>query len=189
MAEFNKDILLIHKILQGDVRAFSMLIDQYQTFAFSLAMKFTNNNRELAEEITQDVFLKVLKNLPHYKGDSKFSTWLYRIIFTTSISEVRKTKRLVLIDDFEQQYTDLPEPEDWDIYRADEVMMKAEIRKAIATLVTADAILLELYYLNEQSIAEIASILELEKNVIKSRLFKARKRIKHILAPQITKYT
>ncbi|MEJ5995793.1 sigma-70 family RNA polymerase sigma factor [Pedobacter sp. Du54] len=188
MPNVEKDLALIEKILGGDPRAFGLLLDQYQSFAFNLAMKFTTNNRQLAEEITQDVFLKVLKSLPTYKAEAKFSTWLYRIIFTTSISEVRKKKRLVLLDDLEQQYTDLLEIDNWNSYPADEKVLKNEIRTAISQLGEADAIVLELYYLNEQSIEEISSILNLEKNVIKARLFRARKRIKQLLEPKISTY-
>ena len=72
------DQLYITKVINGDANAFASLVDTYKNMVFSLAFKLTKN-REEAEEITPDTFIKAYKNLSKFKGDSKFSTWLYRI--------------------------------------------------------------------------------------------------------------
>ena len=68
----------IEKILHGDSNAFAFLIDKYKDMVFTLAIKMVKN-REVAEEVAQDAFLKAYKYLPKFKGDAKFSTWLYKI--------------------------------------------------------------------------------------------------------------
>ena len=87
----NKDQLYITKVINGDTNAFAYLVDNYKNMVFSLAFKMTKN-REEAEEISQDTFIKAYKNLPKFKGDSKFSTWLYRIAYHTSLDNIKKNK-------------------------------------------------------------------------------------------------
>ena len=91
MTEIN-DQLYIEKILKGDVNAFSFLVDNYKNMVFSLAFKMTKS-REEAEEVSQDTFIKAYKNLSKFKGDSKFSTWLYRIAYHTSLDAIKRNKK------------------------------------------------------------------------------------------------
>ena len=73
----NKEKELISEIRKGNTRAFSNLVDGYKDLVFTLAIRMLGN-REEAEEVSQDVFIKVYKSLPNFKGDSKISTWIYR---------------------------------------------------------------------------------------------------------------
>ena len=82
----------IDRVINGDTSAFAVLADQYKVMVFSLALKMLKN-REEAEEVTQDSFLKVYKSLAKYKGESKFSTWLYTITYNTCLDRIRKNKR------------------------------------------------------------------------------------------------
>ena len=83
------DIAVIQLILQGQQAAYATLVNRYQQYVFTLAMRFVNN-RELAEELAQDVFVKAYKYLADFKGNCKFSTWLYTIVNTTCLSHLRK---------------------------------------------------------------------------------------------------
>jgi len=85
------DQYYITKVLNGDVNYFAYLVDTYKDMVFSLAFKMTKN-REEAEEISQDSFIKAYKNLKNFKGDSKFSTWLYRIAYHASLDAIKKNK-------------------------------------------------------------------------------------------------
>ena len=87
----NNDQLYITKVINGDANAFAYLVDTYKNMVFSLAFKMTKN-REEAEEISQDSFIKAYKNLKNFKGDSKFSTWLYRIAYHASLDAIKKNK-------------------------------------------------------------------------------------------------
>jgi RNA polymerase sigma-70 factor (ECF subfamily) len=83
---------LISKVLSGDQQAYAALVNRYQNYVFTLASRFTKN-REDAEEVSQDIFIKAYRALADFRGASKFSTWLYTIVNTTCITFLRK-KRL-----------------------------------------------------------------------------------------------
>ena len=78
----NKDQYYINLIIEGNSNAFSVLVDCYKDLVFSLALKMVKN-REEAEEVAQDTFIKVFKSLNTFKGDSKFSTWIYKVTYNT----------------------------------------------------------------------------------------------------------
>ena len=86
------DIELITKTMAGNQSAYAELIKRHQRFVFTLAMRFTKS-REDAEEVAQDCFIKAYRSLDSFKKESKFSTWLYTIVYTTAMTSLRK-KRL-----------------------------------------------------------------------------------------------
>src|ERR1044071_8400326 len=86
------DSEIIGKVLSGDQQAYALLVDRYQNYVFTLALRFTKN-REDAEEVSQDIFIKAYRSLSDFRGAAKFSTWLYTIVNTTCITFLRK-KRL-----------------------------------------------------------------------------------------------
>ena len=86
------EVELIHHILKGNQQEYALLINRYQQNVFRTVMGLLHN-KEDAEEITQDVFVKVFQSLPSFNGKSAFSTWLYRIAVNTSLNFLRKKKR------------------------------------------------------------------------------------------------
>lgn len=86
------DQLYITKVINGDANAFASLVDIYKNMVFGLAFKMMKN-REEAEEITQDTFVKAYKKLSKFKGDSKFSTWLYIIAYHACLDAIKKNKK------------------------------------------------------------------------------------------------
>src|SRR5882762_3029893 len=82
---------IISRILQGEQAVFAQLVERYQNFVFTLVLRFTDN-REDAEEISQDVFVKTYRSLADFRGESKFSTWLYTVVRTSCITFLRKKK-------------------------------------------------------------------------------------------------
>ena len=82
---------IISRILRGETALYATLVSQYQSFVFSICLRFVTQ-REDAEEIAQDVFVKAYRYLGDFRGDSKFSTWLYSITHTSCISFLRKKK-------------------------------------------------------------------------------------------------
>ena len=98
--EKNSDISYIDKVLAGNLNAFSYLIDRHKDKAFNLAFRICGN-REEAEEIAQDAFLKAFRSLKDFRKKSSFSTWLYRIVYNTSISLVRaRGLRVLSLEEF-----------------------------------------------------------------------------------------
>jgi RNA polymerase sigma-70 factor (ECF subfamily) len=94
------DIYYISQVLEGKVNTFSYLVDRHKDKAFNLAFRICGN-REEAEEIAQDAFLKAYRSLKYFKMKSSFATWLYRIVYNTAISLVRSRKKgLLSIEEF-----------------------------------------------------------------------------------------
>ena len=82
---------IISKVLRGDHQAYSLLVNRYQNYVFTLTLRMIKN-REDAEEVAQDIFIKAYRALADFRGDAKFSTWLYTIVNTSCITFLRKKK-------------------------------------------------------------------------------------------------
>ena len=156
------------------MRAFSGIVSKYQSKLLTIILKIVGN-REDAEDITQEVFIKVFKSLEQFKGDAEFSTWLYRVAYNTTLSELRKRKfSFVPIDD---KFLKENEP-------AGEILDEMELEQRLVCLDAAlkrlspdDAFLITLYYLEEQSIDEISKISNLSVSNVKVRLHRIRKKL------------
>jgi len=171
-----KDQIYIEKVLQGDSSSYSYLVDNYKNMVYTIALKIVKNPED-AEEVAQDSFVKAFKQLQSFKGNSKFSTWLYTIVYRTAISKIRKKKLEVTdIDEYviENHSIDFSFPQ-LDLLKVEE--QKKYVTFAINTLPEIDALLITLFYLNENTFDEIIQITGLTKTNIKVRLFRARKKL------------
>jgi RNA polymerase sigma factor (sigma-70 family) len=169
---------LISKVLSGDQQAYGSLVNRYQNYVFTLALRFTKN-REDAEEVSQDIFIKAYRALADFRGASKFSTWLYTIVNTTCITFLRKKRMEVHSLDNEKVF-EVADSQDSGM-RANLVEQKSRIsmvNNAIKMLSTDDAEVITLFYKGEQTLEEIAQILGIEANTAKVRLHRARTRLK-----------
>jgi RNA polymerase sigma factor (sigma-70 family) len=169
---------LISKVLSGDQQAYAGLVNRYQNYVFTLALRFTKN-REDAEEVSQDIFIKAYRALADFRGASKFSTWLYTIVNTTCITFLRK-KRLEMHSLDNEKVFELADNQDSGM-RANLVEQKsrlAMVNQAIKMLSRDDAEVVTLFYKGEQTLEEIAQILGIEANTVKVRLHRARTRLK-----------
>jgi len=174
--EINSDQIYIDRILLGDTNAFAYLINKYKNMAYTLAIKIVKNAED-AEEVAQDSFLKAFQKLDSFKGESKFSTWLYAIVYRNAISKIRKKSiSTTNIDTFviENHSTDLEFPQLEAIKNGEQ---KLYVAKAVDNLPEMDALLITLFYLNENSVEEIEKITNLTKTNIKVKLFRARKKL------------
>ena len=88
----NNDQHYINKVLGGDTNSFAFLVEKYKDMVFTLALKI-NKSREEAEEVSQDTFIKAFKSLKNFKGDSKFSTWVYKIAYNNCMDRIKKNSR------------------------------------------------------------------------------------------------
>jgi RNA polymerase sigma-70 factor (ECF subfamily) len=172
------DSEIISRVLSGDQQAYAGLVDRYQNYVFTLAMRFTKN-REDAEELAQDIFIKAYRALADFKGSSKFSTWLYTIVNNTCITFLRKKKLQVHSLDKEGVFEVADSQESG--MGANTVEQKSKVamvNNAIRLLSPDDAEIITLFYKSEQTLEEIALILGLETNTVKVRLHRARTRLK-----------
>ena len=169
---------IISKVLSGDQQAYAGLVNRYQNYVFTLSLRFTKN-REDAEEVSQDIFIKAYRALADFKGNSKFSTWLYTIVNNTCITFLRK-KRLQTHSLDKEGVFEVADSQDSGL-RANMVEQKSKIamvNEAIKMLNPDDGEIITLFYKSEQSLDEIAQILGLETNTAKVRLHRARTRLK-----------
>ncbi len=169
---------LISKVLSGDHQAYAGLVNRYQNYVFTLTLRMVKN-REDAEEVAQDVFIKAYKYLADFRGASKFSTWLYTIVNNTCISFLRKKKLEIHSLDNEKVFEVADSMDSG--FRANLVEQKSRqsmVHNAIGLLGPDDAEIITLFYKSEQSLEEIAQILGLEVNTAKVRLHRARTRLK-----------
>jgi RNA polymerase sigma-70 factor (ECF subfamily) len=172
------DIELISKILQGDKDLFAQVVERYQNYVFTLVLRFTDN-REDAEEISQDIFVKAYRSLADFRGESKFSTWLYTIVRTSCITFLRKKKLDITSIDNERTFLQLENQESG--FKANTIEQKsrhAMVNEAIRMLSPDDAQLITLFYKGEQSLEEIGKVMRLEPNTVKVKLHRARHRLK-----------
>ena len=169
---------LISKVLSGDHQAYAGLVNRYQNYVFTLTLRMVKN-REDAEEVAQDVFIKAYKYLADFRGASKFSTWLYTIVNNTCISFLRKKKLEIHSLDNEKVFEVADSMDSG--FRANLVEQKSRqsmVHNAIGLLGPDDAEIITLFYKSEQSLEEIAQILGLEVNTAKVRLHRARTKLK-----------
>ena len=178
---------LIKNILHGDTRCFATLVDKYKDMVFAVVMRMVKN-REDAEDLTQEIFVKAYTSLPKFKGESKFSTWLFRIAFNEASTMYRSNS------------LDTTPVEDWMNFEesADTgfITQMGELRsqersqyiqKAMDRMDSRDAMILTLFYLNEHNIAEISDICSMSTANVKTTLSRARVRMAQILKTMLGK--
>jgi RNA polymerase sigma-70 factor (ECF subfamily) len=180
------DSEIISLVLKGEHNAYALLVERYKSYVFTLTFRFTKN-REDAEEVSQDIFVKAYRSLADFKGTAKFSTWLYTIVNTTCITFLRK-KRLDVRSLDDERTFEVADSQDSG-FKANQVEQKSRVNmvnQAIAMLNPDDAEIITLFYKNEQSLEEISQILGVEVNAAKVRLHRARARLKDKMEKHFT---
>ena len=172
------DIDVISQVLKGDHNAYATLVNRYNNFVFTIVLRYIKG-REDAEEVAQDVFIKAYKSLSSFKGDSKFSTWLYTVTTTTCITFLRKKKLEVQSLDNEKVFEAAGEiAGDLSANQIEQKSKVNMVNEAIKMLSPDDAQVIMLFYKGEQTLEEIAKILNKEPNTVKVQLHRARTRLK-----------
>lgn len=154
----------------GDQQAFEELFRRNQRRVFSVALNFFGGNRQTAEDVTQQVFLKFFRNLKRFRGDARVSTWLYRITVNHCIDEQKKRRRFSFLADLfrdeEGRETDL-------VSSANEganFEIRDEVRTAVARLKPIFRLPILLKHVEGLSYSEIAEVLEISEGTVASRL-------------------
>lgn len=169
---------IISKVLNGDHQAYAGLVNRYQNYVFTLTLRMVKN-KEDAEEVSQDIFIKAYKYLADFRGASKFTTWLYTIVNNTCISFLRKKKLDIHSLDNEKVFEAADSLDSGMMANMVEQKSKlAMVNDAISLLNPDDAQIITLFYKAEQSLEETAQVLGIETNAAKVRLHRARTRLK-----------
>lgn len=175
--EQKDDKYYIDKVVAGQTNYFSYLVERYKDIVFSIALKVLRN-REDAEEMAQESFIKAYKSLHKFKGDAKFSTWLYRITYNNCISEVRKRKiYFESVDDVQVS----EESDEINLDGIPEENRAKVIKQAMDKLPEEEYTLIFLYYFEDKSVEEISRITDLSESNTKVKLFRSRKKLYGIL--------
>ncbi len=184
--KYQDDNHYIDRVLNGDVAAYAMLVAKHKNLVFSIALKIVAN-REDAEEVAQDCFLKVFQALKTFERKSKFSTWLYRIVYNAAISKTRKKRvEMVPMDNYViDNYTE--DEVSGGIDEIDPEMQKVMIERAMERLTDDDNLLITLFYKGENSIGDISNITGLSMSNVKVRLHRIRKKLHHELTGMMNK--
>jgi RNA polymerase sigma factor (sigma-70 family) len=168
---------LINRILQGDLYAFKLLVKQHEKLVRHMATRLMSNEADV-EDVCQEVFIKVYRHLGNFKFQSKLSTWIASIAYSTTINQLRKEsgKKNVTDDigEYEYQHSTTDTPESL-LHKKDTA---AFVQQEIARLPVNYRTVLTLYHLNEFSYQEIEEITGLPEGTVKSYLFRARKLLK-----------
>lgn len=173
---FQEDLVYIEKTLNGDMNAFGLLIQKHEKYAYTLALRIVKNPEE-AEEVAQDAFLKVYHSLRAFEQKSKFTTWLYKIIYHEALGRLRKSKKFIV------QLEEIPESEEYQVDFLDGLnSMHIEernqlIKKALDIIKPSESAVLTLFYLEEQSIKEIEEITLFSESQVKILLHRGRKHL------------
>lgn len=166
---------LIRKVLEGDAEAFAPLVERYSRPIFALVVGIVGQ-REEAEELTQDIFLKAYTHLASYGGRSAFSTWLYRIACNTALTAVKRRQRRFALFDFSRAER-LPElSDDGELTELSEAQEQA-LRAALDRLEADERALIQLHYYENRPLSECGEILSLTKSNTKVRLHRIRKKL------------
>lgn len=179
--------LLIEKVLHGDTRSFAPLVDKYKDMVFAVVMRMVKN-REDAEDLTQEVFIKAYMNISKFKNDSKFSTWLFRIAFNEASTKYNASS---LDTTPVEDWMNFSETVDAPMVSQMEEMKSQErlhyIQKAMDKMDGRDATILTLFYLNEHTVVEISDICSMSESNVKTTLSRARVKMGQILVNMLGK--
>jgi RNA polymerase sigma-70 factor (ECF subfamily) len=164
------DSQILRDAISGDRDALSSLINKYKDIAFNLAISIVKNQED-AKDIIQESFLKVLENIHKFRNDSKFSTWLYKIVYNQSIGLVQKKGKMEFLDLSKDSIAHQMFDTDIEIDRYE------ALYNAIDQLAEAEYTLIQLYYMAEKSIKDIHQITGMSVSNIKVSLHRARKKL------------
>ncbi len=174
---YRDDSYYIDRVLNhSDGAAFAGLVNKHKTMAFNIALRVTRN-REDAEEIAQDAFIKLYQSLSAFKGESKFTTWFFRVIYNLALTKIRKKSLFTgsVDDDSFIDHTDESAFDGLSKFRDKEKKMYLDA--AINTLEESDQLLITLYYMDDQPVDAVAEITGLTESNVKVRLFRARRKL------------
>lgn len=177
---------IIENVLSGDTRSYSIIIDNYKNLVFTLACKILKNHED-AQDLTQEVFIKVFSALNTFKKDANFSTWIYSITYNLAISQIRMNKTQKRFVQTEEINEDMNVKDENKLI--DQILINYEninlLNQALNQLDEESNAILTLFYFNESNIEEISNIMNISTSNVKIRLFRARKKLLLILEKKL----
>ena len=184
--------VLIDRLKNGDVKAMEPLMQLHQDYVYTLAMQMVKSNG-IAEELTQDVFVKVFRKIDSYQEKSKFSTWLYTITYRTCLNYLEKKKIIFNMSEIaskenNNEVNDFTFKDEFEnnVSQIEEKEKQQIIWHAIDSIPQQQGVVIALHYLQQFSVKEIADMMNVPENTIKTHLFRGRSAIKSKLEKQFS---
>lgn len=188
MAEPSRD--LIQRAQQGDTQALSQLVLSQQQYVYSIAMSVLKNPEDAAD-LTQEAFIRLFRALPQYNGESRFTTWLYRLVVNLGRDELRRRGRQVPLappgaDDEGDQVAGVADDDRWSdpVSALDSRELSSRVRQALDMLEEHYRLVLTLYYFEDLKYTDIAEIMDIPLNTVKSHIRRGKERLAAILETQ-----
>ncbi len=176
--------IIIQRILDGDIKAFEDIVLKYQDMVYTLSYRILKNHEE-AEELAQDVFIKIYQSLCRFNNKSKLSTWIYRITYNKAINKFKSQKRQIIT-------TEINDKSEFNTCTVADVLFEISntekrqiINESILSLPETERIILTLYYFEELPIGEVAEIVGISKQNVKVKLFRSRQKLYNKLKDKI----
>jgi RNA polymerase sigma-70 factor, ECF subfamily len=187
---------LVRRAQAGDREALAALIESQQTYVYSIAMSLMHNPADAAD-MTQEAFIRLLRSLGTYRAETRFTTWLYRLVTNICLDGLRRRGRPVESldepastlsgDDRQSAGERLADHDRW-TQPEEEVTLSesaAEVRQALAQLPTAQRLALTLYYFEDMRYEDIAEAMGLPLNTVKSHIRRGKERLALALSSQV----
>jgi RNA polymerase sigma-70 factor (ECF subfamily) len=173
---------IVQKVIKGDVNAFERLVLEYEKSVYNIALRMTGNSED-ASDMTQEAFIKAYNSLQSFRGDSKFSVWLYRIATNVCLDFLRSKSRKPTVslsvedNEGEEVQLDVADESQSPELLLDRQMTRESVRRGLDTLSPEYRQILLLREIQGLSYDEISQALGLEVGTVKSRIFRARKKL------------
>ena len=177
-----REAAIINAVLDGDSNAYELLVREYEKNVYNLALRMTGNSED-AYDMSQEAFIKAYNSLSSFRGDSKFSVWLYRIVSNVCLDFLRSRNRRATVslsvenDEGEEVELDIADEASSPQALLDRSLTRDAVRRGLQALPPDHREILLLREIQGLSYDEIAESLDLEVGTVKSRIFRARKKL------------
>ena len=173
------DTYYIEQVLKGDKSAFSYLVNRYSEMVYSISLKILKNTAD-AEDLAQEVFISAFQSLGSFKGNSKFSTWLYRIAYNKAISKTRKANFEISTE--KEHLFEIRGGIELQVHGlSDEEERVKILQQVIRQLPDDEQLLIMLHYFEDQTMEDISEITRITVSNVKVKLFRIRKKLKDMI--------
>jgi RNA polymerase sigma-70 factor, ECF subfamily len=172
---------LVERCRRGDEGAFQELVDQYKDLVFALIGR-TTLDRSRAEELAQDVFLRVHRGLPYFRGEARLSTWIYRIVANVCVQERQARRALAEPLDARRDAREIASARD---RQFSDFELRDRLEKAIARLPANQRLLIAAHYLQGVQYEDLAEAMGLPLGTVKTHLHRAKRQLRRLLETEL----
>jgi RNA polymerase sigma-70 factor (ECF subfamily) len=168
---------LVERCRSGDEHAFQELVDRYKDLVFALIAR-TVQDRSRAEDLAQDVFLRIHRGLPYFRGEARLATWIYRIVANVCLQDPGRAPSTISLDDERSGASVQPAAPD---RQFGDLELRDRLEKAIARLPANYRLLIAAHYLNGVQYEGLAEALQLPLGTVKTQLYRAKQQLRRML--------